>query len=150
MLDKANDKKYEEYKNFIARAYEHCIRLATVLSLFDKKSMVTEQECQCAVGLMYYFIDQRMNLIIDGVIRENEIVECGEKVKKFLENYVETHPNEEITKKILNDRAPMQYRKMEVKTRKLVLEEMRSRDYIRVIEGKKTVIYLNTERSEAS
>ena len=131
MVQKMEDEKYSEYQNFITRAYEHCIRLATVLSLFDKKSAVTEREAMCAVGLMYYFIDQRMKLNIDGVIKTNDIVECAEKVQKFLE---ERYPNSDVTKTILNNYGPNQYRKMELPQRDRVMEELKSRDIITLSE----------------
>ena len=131
MVDKMEDKTYEEYQNFISRAYEHCIRLATVLSLFDKKSTVTEREVACSVGLMYYFIDQRMNLTIDGTIKVNDIVECAEKVHKFLQ---EKYPDKSVTKKILNNCGPNQYRKMELPQRDRVMEELLSRDIIEITE----------------
>jgi len=131
MVQKMEDEKYSEYQNFITRAYEHCIRLATVLSLFDKKTTVTEREAMCAVGLMYYFIDQRMKLNIDGVIKTNDIVECAEKVHKFLE---EKYPNSDVTKTILNNYGPNQYRKMELPQRDRVMEELKSRDIITLSE----------------
>jgi hypothetical protein len=131
MVDKMEDKSYEEYQNFISRAYEHCVRLATVLSLFDKKDKVTEREVECSVGLMYYFIDQRMNLTIDGTIKINDIVECCEKVEKFLKDkYLEC----DVTKTMLNNYGPNQYRKMKVVHRDEVLEELRSREVIELDE----------------
>jgi hypothetical protein len=138
MVDKMDDETYVEYHNFISRAYEHCIRLATVLSLFDKKDCVDERDAKCAVGLMYYFIDQRMNLTIDGTIKINEVVECAEKVQKFLED---KYPNTDVTKTILNNSGPNQYRKMELPQRDRVMEELKSRDIISVLEiNGKTVI----------
>ena len=138
MVNKVDDKKYTEYQNFIVRAYEHCIRLATVLSLFDKKEYVDERDAGCAVGLMYYFIDQRMNLTIDGSVRPNEIVECAIKLNDFISKQsVDT----EITKKLLNDKGPYQYRNMSVNDRDKVLIELESRDMIEIVLiGTKTVI----------
>jgi hypothetical protein len=140
MVTKMDDEKYLEYQNFISRAYEHCIRLATVLSLFDKKDCVDERDAKCAVGLMYYFIDQRMNLTIDGPIKLNEVVECAEKLQKFLED---KYPNSDVTKTILNNTGPNQYRKMELPQRDRVMEELKSRDIITVLEvnGKTMIRY---------
>jgi hypothetical protein len=138
MVAKMDDERYMEYQNFISRAYEHCIRLATVLSLFEKKDVVDERDAGCAAGLMYYFIDQRMNLTIDGVIKANDIVECSEKVHKFLkEHYVDS----DVTKSILNNYGPSQYRKMDLGQRDKVIEELKSRDIIEFVEKEgKTVI----------
>jgi len=138
MVNKMEHWKYEEYQNFISRAYEHCIRLATVLSLFDKKDCVDERDAGCSVGLMYYFIDQRMNLTIDGSVKPNEIVECAIKVNDFINRQsIDT----EITKKLLNNLGPYQYRHMNVNDRDKVLVEMESRDMLEItISGTKTII----------
>lgn len=130
MVQKMDDEKYVEYQNFISRAYEHCIRLATVLSLFDKKSMVDEKDAGASVGLMYYFIDQRMNLTIDGAIKINPIVETCEDVKNWI---IKNRKDEIITKTMLNNYAPRSYRKMSTGDRDKVIEEMVSRDYVEQI-----------------
>ena len=138
MVTKMDDETYLEYHNFISRAYEHCIRLATVLSLFDKKDCVDERDAKCAVGLMYYFIDQRMNLTIDGSIRVDNVVECSKKVYDFLQK---KYPNQEVTKKTLNNYGPNQYREMTTFDRDKVLEELLSRDMIDIETiGTKTTI----------
>jgi hypothetical protein len=140
MLGKMDQKKYVEYHNFISRAYEHCIRLATVISLFDKKQHVDERDAGCSVGLMYYFIDQRMNLTIDGSVKTNDIVECSKKVHDFL---VRKHSNTEITKTVLNNSGPYQYREMGLNDRDKVLLELESRDIIKITQdGQKFVVCL--------
>jgi hypothetical protein len=79
-----------------------------------------------------------MNLTIDGTIKINEVVECAEKVQKFLED---KYPNSDVTKTILNNSGPNQYRKMELPQRDRVMEELKSRDIISVLEiNGKTVI----------
>lgn len=127
MLDKMDDPKYSEYENFISRAYEHCVRLATVLSLFDKRKEVNERDAECASGLMYYFIDQRMNLNIDGNIRIDPIVECADALKKHMEKFSVDHS---FSKHELNNSGPNAYRKMKVPDRDQVLAELASRDVI--------------------
>jgi len=143
MLDKQKDKRYEKYINFMARAYEHCIRLATVLAVFDKKDMVNEREIACSIGLMYYFIEQRLSLNINGKIRENDIVNCAYKVFEFVKRLKEEEPNTCITKTVLNNKGPNMYIKMESGHREKVLQEMKDRDWIKIVkEGKKSEIVL--------
>jgi len=139
MVDAAFDPKYEEYKNFIARAYEHCVRIATVLTVFDLKPRVTVREAQCAVGLMHYFIEQRLNLNIDGIIKVDPIVECAEKLRTFLKG---CDPTEKITKTVLNNNGPSSYRKMNTKQRGLVIDEMIARDWIEAVHDKPMYIKL--------
>lgn len=127
MVDKMEDPLYLEYQNFISRSYEHCVRLATVLSLFEKCDEVKEVHAKCSVGLMYYFIDQRMNLTIDGDIKVNSFVECAMRIEKWLKK---NHKGKTLKKGDFNNRGPVMYREMEVKDRDRVLEELYSRDII--------------------
>lgn len=130
MVVKMDDEKYIEYQNFISRAYEHCIRLATVLSLFDKKDTVDERDAGAAVGLMYYFIDQRMNLTIDGSAKISPIVECANKVKDFL---LKKRKDQIVNKTDLNNNGPLVYKNMSTHDRDKVIEEMEAREYIEVV-----------------
>jgi len=131
-----------EYQNFINRAYEHCIRIATVLSLFNGDQVINEKIAMCAVGLMYYFIDQRENLNIDGGVRANATVECSGQVHKFIIKYKNNNPGKEITKTVLNNFGPYSYRKADADSRDRVLAELLSRDQIYIeIVGKQTVIH---------
>lgn len=131
MVNKMDDEKYQVYQNFISRAYEHCVRLATVLSLFDKKDSVDERDAGAAVGLMYYFIDQRMNLTIDGQIKVSHIVECSEQVKEFM---LKKRNGLVVTKKDLNNCGPATYRKLSASDRDKVIEEMLSREYVELVD----------------
>ena len=141
MIEKSEDEEYSEYHNFIVRAYEHCIRIATVLSLFDRRNEVNERDCGCSVGLMYYFIDQRMNLTIDGSIKIDEIVDCANRIKQWLKK---EHPTNKVSKTELNNYGPPMYRSMKVDQRDKVMEELLSRDVIEVIsEGRTNYIKLN-------
>jgi hypothetical protein len=122
--------------------------LANTLAIFDGKDMVTEREALCASGLIYYFIDQRMNLTIDGSVKINPIVETCEVVHKFLESSKEEFP--EVTKTILNNYGPKRYRKLTVDDRDKVLNEMVSRDMIVLEkEGKMVKIRLANKMSES-
>lgn len=141
MCDKMEQLEYKEYMNFMSRAYEHFVRLANTLAIFDGKEMVTEREALCASGLIYYFIDQRMNLMIDGNVRIDPVVNASEEVYDFIKRRYKDF--DEINKTILNDYGPKCYTKGSIEFRNRVLEELRSRDKI-VIEkvGKKYVITL--------
>lgn len=130
-----------EYQNFLNRAYEHCIRIATVLSLFQGDEEISEKTAMCAVGLMYYFIDQRQNLDIDGSVAVNAIVDCSERLHKFMQHYAVANPGQEITKSVLNNCGPNSYRKMTAQDRDQVIAELLSRDQIEMQQtGKKMLL----------
>ncbi len=80
---------------------------------------------------------------IDGTIKVNDVVDCAEKVYKFIK---EKYPNTDVTKVILNNCGPNQYRKMKVNHRDEVIEELMSRGLIEVIDvGKAKVIRLTKQ-----
>jgi hypothetical protein len=141
MLKKGADAEYAEYQNFISRAYEHAVRIATVLSLFAGAEEIDGATARAAVGLMYYFIDQRRNLTIDGAVRVNATVECSERVYKFIQDYAQDHPGQEITRGVLNNSGPNVYRKMDAQSRDRVIAELVNRDLVETEEiGKRTVL----------
>ena len=144
MLTKGADPAYEEYQNFVSRAYEHAVRLATVLSLFEGAEEIGHSTAICAVGLMYYFIDQRRHLTIDGSVRVSATVECSERVYRFVQDHARSNPEQVITRTVLNNLGPNSYRKMDAVGRDRVIAELLSRDLIRVEEiDKRTVITLS-------
>ena len=129
MADLSMDKKYEEYSNFLSRAYEHCCRLAGVLTVFDQKTEVSIKEVQCAIGLVWYFIGQRMTLTVDGNVRSSPVVECATALWSAMEKNIQT------------DFAPREligicfaYKKTEVALRQKVLDQLISDGRIEVIE----------------
>lgn len=119
-----------EYANFYNRAYEHCVRLAVTLSLFDLQKSVSKEHAQCAVGLMRYFFNQRNNLNIDGAIKINPIVECGEMVIKWLKKRTDG----EATKAELIKLGPNVYRKMDTDQRLKVICDLEARELIEIKE----------------
>lgn len=130
LLDKENDEDYKEYTNFMARAYEHCVRIVSVLATFELRDTITVKDAKCGVGLMRYFINQRLNLNIDGVVKNDPIVECCESIVRFLKRRQQQGITEPVTRKVLNNFGPSQYRKMNHTVRAKVLEELMMRETV--------------------
>ena len=130
MADSYTKPEYKEYENFMSRAYEHCCRLAATMCLFDNGEYITEANAECAVGLMRYFINQRLNLNVDGEVRERESVVCADAFIKWLK----TEPDMKTTKGNAVKFGPNIYRKMDVEGRVKVMEELMSRESIELEE----------------
>ena len=120
------DKKYLEYANFMSRAYEHCVRLAATLTAFELKTEIGVDEFECAIGLTEYFIEQRLNMTVDGAQKISPIVELANKVHVWLMK----RPNCEATKSELGA-GPL--RNTDEDLRAKVCQEMESRDMIKII-----------------
>jgi hypothetical protein len=129
MAVSAMDPQYAEYANFMSRVYEHACRLAATLTVFEGKKEITLQEVQCAIGLIRYFIDQRMNLNVDGIIRENPIVACGEAVIKWMLKQIDG----ETSKQELVQYGPSAFRKMVAEDRSRVIADLEARELVEVI-----------------
>ena len=123
------DKKYVEYTNFMSRAFEHFCRLAATLAAFDQQDKISLKTAECAHGLTEYYIEQRLKLELNGAAKINTIVECAEKVLKWLNK----QPGQEGSSADIQ-RGVRQYNDMDTTQRSMVIAEMESRDQIEIIE----------------
>jgi hypothetical protein len=142
MANAAFDPKYEEYKNFMSRAYEHACRLAATLAVFEsfepvkfrfdpnyKTHFIKRKHAECAIGLMRYFIQQRLDLEVEGSTRANPITDCAEDVKKFLKRL-----GGSCEKKDLSQKGPNSYRKLPTDLRKSVITVLEDNEEIEIVE----------------
>lgn len=54
-----------KYKGFAQRLDEHTIRLAATLAAFEDRTVITAQDMACAIELMEYYIQQRIDLELE-------------------------------------------------------------------------------------
>ena len=119
-------KEHQEYASFYNRAFEHIMRLAATLAIFDKKNIITEREAECAIGLVEYFVQQRLTMEVDGETKHNFIIEESEKFLKWLKK----QPNQECTKTQLNSKL----KSLQLEERGKILQELESREMIEMVE----------------
>ncbi|MDM0042163.1 DUF3987 domain-containing protein [Variovorax sp. J22R193] len=143
MGKESQNPKYSEYANFMSRAYEHACRLAATLAIFDKQDVIKAEYAMAGVELTRYFIEQRMNLSVDGSVKINPIVEAGNALLKWLAK----QPNNEATKGHCSQSGPAIYKKMEASERLRVIQDLDARECIEIVErgveeGKKATTYV--------
>lgn len=126
LSERQTERKYAEYSNFMSRAFEHYTRLAATLSSFDLQPTINLQMAECARGLMEYFIEQRLNLEVDGAQNVSPIVEACNKVHKWMLK----RENMEATKSEVQQ-GPLKNIDKAIAIK--VMEEMESRGLIEVI-----------------
>ena len=73
---------YEEYGAFLNRCFEHFVRMATTLALFEENSTITKQNAECAREIILWFIEQRQHLELDIARDKSDIVQCAESLVK--------------------------------------------------------------------
>ena len=123
---RAHDPKYADYSNFMSRAFEHFCRIAATLAAFNLEDKISRKTAECAHGLTEYFIEQRLNLNVDGSVTVSPIVELAKKVHAWLIK----RPNMEATKTEVSN-GPL--KNIDEDVRAKVCQEMESRDMIKVI-----------------
>jgi hypothetical protein len=118
--------EHKELSSFYNRAFEHIMRLAATLAAFDKKSEISEREAECAIGLVRYFVQQRLDMEVDGQTKENFIVDESEKFLRWLKRQT----NMECSKQKMNEKL----RSISLDDRAKILQELESRDKIEMVE----------------
>jgi len=130
---------FEEYGAFLSRCFEHYVRMATTLALFEENDTITKENAECAKEIILWFIEQRHNLELDIARDKSEIVQCAESLLKLMKKWYKTTPNlfvkdivayNGMSRTFLNNNGPATYKIMETPDRDRVLEEMASREWI--------------------
>lgn len=128
-IERPFEAKYLEYSNFMNRAFEHFCRLAATIAAFTLEDKISLNTAKCAHGLTEYFIEQRINMTVDGALKSDDIVECAGKVYEWLMK----QPDCEGTKQGVLQ-GVKQYFKMNTSQRALVIAELEARDKLEVVD----------------
>jgi hypothetical protein len=136
---------FEEYKTFLSRVYEHFIRMATTIALFQEHTEVTLEDAAAAYQIIDWFIEERRRLELDLARDKNETVQVAEELYKRLKKW-QDYPHQApklaqkdmqdkggFSKTCLNNNSISSYKNMSDYERTLVLNEMQSRDWVELI-----------------
>ena len=135
-------KKYSDYTNFLSRLYEHACRLAATLAIFEQRMVIEECHALAGVELALYFLEQRLNLEVDGDIKTDPIVEAADELHKKMLSFNKLKGICDFDKKWFNNFGPSSYRKSTGTQREKIITELISRDLIELVEEPTDKIYL--------
>jgi hypothetical protein len=132
MVDMSEDARYATHRTAIVRCYEGMIRIAATLALFEDHQSINEKNAKAAIGLMDWFLEQRLSLDIPEDTAD--VLKVGLKVIEWMKSKGLT----EIPARELQQKGPFAYQKLLKQQRQPLLEELESRGLIETIEDQST------------
>jgi len=136
-INEATQLKYEDHIEFMKRVYEQFCRLAAVLSAFEFKTYIGEQEAYCAVGLMKYYIAQRINLDLETKPELSTEVKNAIKLKKILLDRKNDKGETEWTRSSLSKFSNV-YRLSKLADKKTIINYLVEEGFIEIFDRKNT------------
>jgi hypothetical protein len=141
------DEDLKNYSSFADRLHEHAIRLAATLAAFDQAEAIELSHALCAIDLMEFYIQERINLEIGVMVRDQERSQSASKMLAWIKSKNWTN-----TKNDLRRNGPGFFREMDTSQRDQILEDLlRDEELVMTeesVNGKvKQIFSLNTEES---
>jgi len=94
------DEELRNWAGFGERLLEHALRIAGTLAAFEGAAMITEQHAACAMDLMDFFIEQRINLQL-GITSKNMAQTLGvERLADWMQEHQFNGTRNDIRKKL--------------------------------------------------
>jgi len=133
----AEDKEIsQKWSGFLLRAYEHALRLAANFAVIDSNvesatnPVINEVHAECAVEIMDWLFEARTKLTQVGSSPINSTVSAADDLYDWITETVKV--GESITKNKLNIDCPHIWKKLSVKERLEVIQQLISNDVIAV------------------
>lgn len=133
----------KDHLAFSNRIQEHVIRLAGMLAGFDYQArtphgadvpVIKAETLQCAIELMEYYIEQRLKISVGAPVDEAEHTSTVRKVLLWLEAKALTEGGKcDFTKGSIARYGPNFFRKMGVKQRRKILEDLVEDEILTVV-----------------
>ena len=121
--------KYSDWNGFAARAYEHTLRLAATLSVFDGKEKIDIDNAEAALELMEFYLDQRLSLELGGHSKNSNQIIVANKVYSWIKK-----KGGSIAHSKLTHDGPRCYYDLTVGEKEGIIHEMISRELIKMEE----------------
>lgn len=119
----------KDYEGFGYRLAEHCLRIAATLAAFEKKYQIDAVSMEGAIELMGFFIKQRGNLNIEGSVKDAQKVTIANKLIDWIKD-----KKFDDSLRVLRQKAPFGYQKMDAIQREGLLAEMVSSGEVELYE----------------
>lgn len=113
------DEDLKNYSSFADRLHEHAIRLAATLAAFDQAYQVEESHALCAIDLMEFYIQERINLEVGVMVRDQERSQSATKVLAWIKAKSWTGTANELRRN-----GPGFFREMDADQRSQILSDL--------------------------
>lgn len=141
MIKKEQTTTYAEYQGFVARLFEHTVRLAATVAIFEGSNFIEVSHADCAIELAFFYLEQRLTLDLGANTKYQNQVSVAEKLT--LDMMKKIRSGTVITKDWLNKLSPSYYRGLSKDERMKIMEEIESRGVLKQVKvNGKTVIQI--------
>jgi hypothetical protein len=123
---------FAAYIGFCSRLYEHAVRLAATLAIFDRAQRIDSGHARSAVELAYFYLEQRMSLDLGANTRYQSQVDVAGRLAEHIEQKL--REGAVIDRGWLNRRSPSYFRGLAVEERRKIVQEIESRGRLRLVE----------------
>jgi len=119
----------KNYSGFAERLHEHCLRIAATIAAFNDHTELTEQDAQCAIDIMEFYIEQRRALEVGITALDPNRSAGANKLYEWMKERSWTG-----TPRELSQYGPLWFRKLDVEHRNQILTDLLSDEKIAVVE----------------
>ena len=132
VIKKEQTTTYVEFQGFVGRLYEHAVRLAATIAIFEGKNSIELSHAQCAIELSFFYLEQRMSLDLGANTKYQNQVSVAEKLsvdimKKIREGIV-------VSKAWLSQSSPQYFRGLSRDERLKIMDEIISRGKLKIVD----------------
>lgn len=124
---------FAPFVGFCSRIYEHAVRLAATLAIFDCAHEIQIGHAQAAVELAYFYLEQRMSLDLGASSRYQSQVDVAEKLTQHI--IIKIQEGVKIDKGWLNRKSPRYFRDLAREERQKIVDEIHSRGRLILVES---------------
>jgi DNA replicative helicase MCM subunit Mcm2 (Cdc46/Mcm family) len=129
MIKKEQTTTYSEYQGFVARLFEHTVRLAATVAIFEGSNYIEVKHADCAIELAFFYLEQRMTLDLGASTKYQNQVSIAEKLT--LEIMKKIRAGTTIDKKWLSQSSPSYFRGLSKDERSKIIDEIISRGVLK-------------------
>ena len=117
--------EFAPFVGFCGRLYEHAVRLAATLAIFDGADSVQLCHAQAAVELAYFYLEQRMSLDLGASSRYQSQVDVAERLSEHI--VAKIQQGIRVDRRWLNSKSPLYFRGLSKEERRKIVDEIDSR-----------------------
>lgn len=129
MIKKEQTTTYSEYQGFVARLFEHTVRLAATVAIFEGKNFIEIQHANCAIELAMFYLEQRMTLDLGANTKYQNQVAVAEKLTDDIMKKIRSGTT--VDKKWLSQSSPAYFRGLAKEEREKIMDEIISRGLLK-------------------
>jgi len=137
LIKREQNTTYSEWQGFVSRLYEHSVRLAATVAIFEGSTNIELRHSECAIELAFFYLEQRISLDLGASTKYANQVSVAEKLTNKILEKIDSGVT--VDRDWLNKKSPTYFRDLSKDERKKIIEEIQSRGVVSFeeVNGKK-------------